>query len=400
MKIKLDALRAAIKAADDNSAGSLVDRRATLITEGQKVLAELKSLDDPEATDPEAIEAAKAGVDALTRLDATIEKATKSAEALRRIGGGGGGGATDTGVRLNLKSAALTRGLSTKMASGDTLGQKAVAASGDVIVGTPLDNQIYELGKVGTSALDVLPVRSRPVIYQYLRQVTRENNAAEVAVGQLKPTSKYTVTNVESRLRVIAHLSEPLDSYWISDNAALDTFVANELQYGLQLAVEDAVINGTGEGEGILGILNTSGLQSVAFTVDATTSVRRALTGIESVGFRATSIILNPTDWEGIELSRRQDGTPDLGSALPVVRADTKLWGLNVAVSNAVPEGTAIVFDPTALSVAVDAGVRVQWSESVGDDFARNQLRARCEGRFNVDVFKPMAVAKVALKAA
>lgn len=71
-----------------------------------------------------------------------------------------------------------------------------------------------------------------------------------------------------------------------------------------------------------------------------------------------------------------------------------------MAVSTAVPEGTGVVFDPTALPVAVDSGIRVQRSESVGDDFSRNQLRARCEGRFSLDVFKPTGIAKVALKAA
>lgn len=291
MKIKLGALRAAPKAADDNSV-TLVERRATLIAEGQKVLTEIKALDEPDA---EAVEAAKAAADQLKSLDAKIEKADASAVTLRRLGGleaGRGGGTTgvDHGVRLNFKSAILTRSLSTKMAGNDPMA-KAVAASGDAIVGTPLDSTVYESGRVGTSALDVLPVISRPVQCGYLRQTKRENNAAPVVPGDVKPTSQYGVTRIDGKLHVIAHLPELVDSYWLEDNTSLEGFVSTELQYGLQLAVEGQIVGGDGAGANVRGILNTSGFQSVAFAVDATTSVRRALTKIETVGHRATSII-------------------------------------------------------------------------------------------------------------
>ncbi|WP_370180419.1 phage major capsid protein [Rhodococcus wratislaviensis] len=404
MRIKLDSLRAAIKAANEDT-GKLTDRRQALVTAAYDVTNAIKAAGGGAALGDEAGAVTTALTEASTALDGLdtkLKAAVDSAATLRKFddtAGHGRGGALDTGVRLNLKSAATTRAIVSKMAGSDPL-TKAVAASGDAIVGIPLDNTIYEIGKVGTSALDVLPVHSRPPVYGYLRQTTRTNNAAPVAVGAVKPTSVYGVTNIEGRLQVIAHLSEPVDSYWLEDNSSLNAFVTTELQYGLQLAVEAQVIGGSGTGTNLRGILNTSGIQSVPFFTDATATVRRALTAIETVGHRATSIILHPTDWEGIELSRRQDGTPDLGSSLPVDRADTRLWGLNVAVSAAVPVGTGVLFDPTALAVAVDKGVRVQWSESVGDDFSRNQLRARCEGRFGVDVYKPLGIAKVALAAA
>lgn len=57
------------------------------------------------------------------------------------------------------------------------------------------------------------PARSPPARvvaenFSYLRQTVRTNNAAPVATGALKPTSISTLARVESRLRVIAHLSD------------------------------------------------------------------------------------------------------------------------------------------------------------------------------------------------
>ena len=52
----------------------------------------------------------------------------------------------------------------------------------------------------------------------------------------------------------------------------------------------------------------------------------------------------------------------------------------------------AVVVDTDSL------GVGVQWSEtSNADDFAKNLIRARCEGRYGTSVLSPLAVVKAAL---
>ena len=75
-----------------------------------------------------------------------------------------------------------------------------------------------------------------------MRQTVRTNNAAVVAAGALKPTSVYTVTRIENALVVIAHLSEGIPRHWLIDNASLEAFLANELEYGLRTAVEAKVL--------------------------------------------------------------------------------------------------------------------------------------------------------------
>ena len=99
------------------------------------------------------------------------------------------------------------------------------------------------LGKPALSLLDVIPVVQHAIPeFAYMRQTVRTNNAAVVAAGALKPTSVYTVTRVENSLAVIAHLSEGIPRHWLIDTPSLEAFLAGELEFGLQQAVEAKVL--------------------------------------------------------------------------------------------------------------------------------------------------------------
>lgn len=402
--------------ADAGTQGNVDEAKARLLTLGGDLVtvakAEERELDDDEQA------ALKAAAGAIDKLDATAVQIKESAAVMAKFGGmirtpgtgvpadgddfhgnrGGGGEATDAEARLNFRAKAATINIASKMA--DPTGAKALASSGDVITGTPLDTTIYEQGRVSNSALAILPFKQRPVQYQYLRQTVRDNQAAPVAVGALKPESKYGITSVDGKLSVIAHVSEPTPEYWLLDNQSLQSFVQTEMQYGLERAVEGQVIGGNGTGENLTGILGTSGVVDIPFDTDPTTTVRTGITALELLGYAGGGIILHPLAWQQIELSRRADGTPDLGSGIPVDRAAQRLWGLRIAVSNAVPTNTGILFDLGALAVTGDGNVRTQWSSGVADDFSRNQVRARTEGRFGLDVYRPNGIVKLDLDAA
>jgi hypothetical protein len=57
--------------------------------------------------------------------------------------------------------------------------------------------------------------------FEYYKQTTRTNGAAVVADGSTKPTSTLTVTPVEDRCRVIAHLSEAISNRLLFDHQSL-----------------------------------------------------------------------------------------------------------------------------------------------------------------------------------
>jgi hypothetical protein len=408
MKIKLDTLRAAIKAADDTSAGTLLERRAALITEGQKVLAELKALDDPE---PEAVEAAKAGIAAITRLDGQIEAATKSAGVLGRLGAlepgskyAGANGVQYLGLTTPGGVKAAAANLVKGMAGPDPLA-KALVPAGSATGDIPMIG-VYERPDLPTTILDLLPMSPVASHFSYMRETSRDDNAGTVAVGEEKPRSDYAIERVEDHLRVVAHLAGPIDKYVLEDSAAVQAFLERRMLHGLRLGIEDAVLIGDGavsagppRVDNVRGILNQSGIQTRAFAVDLLTTLRKAITGLEKIGHQARAIVLSPDDWEMLELSRRVgDGAFDLGPAnLPVDRAKRLVWGVPTVTSNALPDKTGTVLDTTAVEFVGDGRISVDWNPYSG--FSRNEIEVRAETRIGVNLTSPLGVVKVGTRA-
>ena len=234
-------------------------------------------------------------------------------------------------------------------------------------------------------------------VYQYLRQVSREQNAAVVAPGDVKPTSEYGFETVKGQLAVVAHLSEPIHTYWAKDFPEAVVGATEELLRGLMDAQERYLINGTGQDGEPAGLLNTSGVQVQEFDTDMLTSTRAAITSLEVLGLDANAFVLHPSDWQAIELTRDATGRLEF-SAGPVDRAEKRLWGVRVATSTHVAAGTGLLVDAGAAHILSDGQTFVEAGAS-NDDFTRNQLRLRAEQRLGVAVTNPAGVVSIELAA-
>lgn len=279
----------------------------------------------------------------------------------------------------------------------DASGTKALAA-GQQTTSTILLDGIVETGRPAVSVLDMLHTRRVDPSYSFLRQSVRNLQAGPVAAGATKPTSTVSVVAVENRLRVVAHVSEAIDHYLLGDNANLERFVADELVYGLRRAVESQILTGDGTGENMTGILNTSGIVLQAFATDALTTVRKAITTLEANGYTPGVIVLHANDWEAIELLTATSGATDV-RGVPIDPIARKLWGVNVVLNQGLGEEVGLVIGDGAVTVDHDGQVDVRWSDAVSDDFAKNQVRCRVEGRFGVSTNQPGAVVKLATAA-
>ena len=207
------------------------------------------------------------------------------------------------------------------------------------------------------------------------------------------------MTAVENRLRVVAHISEPIDHYLLGDNVNLERFVTDELVFGLRRAVEAEVLTGSGSGEHFTGILETSGLVVQAFATNALTTVRKAITTLEASGYTPGVIVLHATDWEAIELLTATSGATDV-RGVPVDPVTRRLWGVPVVLNQGLGDDVGLVIGDGAVTLDHDGKVEVKWSDAVSDDFSKNQVRCRVEGRFGVSVNQPGAVVQVATAAA
>lgn len=339
--------------------------------------------------------------------------------------GGPDNGKAPVGRRGWAKSA--TEAIRSSMTGGSD-GQKALI-SGTITVNNPISDGVITDPTAPVTILDLLtgrnattsdPYRSgsyrRETIEQlqaglfggdggggntftFLRQTVRENNAAPVADGAQKPTSLYTIEEIEGRYRVIAHLSEAIPQRYFHDDAQLGEFLASEMALGLEQAVEYQVLHGDGTGENLTGILNTSGIKVQAYAADPVATARKALTKLQAEGMAPTAWALNPADAETFDLLREgaTSGQYILGG--PGSDSSKQLWTIPTALSTSVPVGTALLADwkQAELRVRQEATLHVDTS---GTLFDKNQVRFRMEGRYGLGVKRPGAFVKVSLAGA
>lgn len=164
-----------------------------------------------------------------------------------------------------------------------------------------------------------------------------------VAEGAVKPTTLLGLTRVEKTLQVIAHLSEPIPRFWIQDVAALEQFVNAELEFGLGVALEAKVLADTA---------GASGVQSQTYSTSVLQTLRKALTKIEVAGYALGSIVLHPTDFEGIELALASV-TAIEHLSLPYDAASRRLFGTPIVTTVAATAGVGVVLGADAVVVDV-----------------------------------------------
>ena len=381
---------------------SLVQQKEQLVRDARAVVEKAKSGGrDLTAAELDDVNGKLAEI---ATLDGKIASAKASEDILDRLGAiDGEQHPTGRGPQyLDLSPAGIKRmadGIAGRMV-GNVDGRKGVLPAGETFASIPtIPTSPITLGLVQNGFLSTLSTTKIPAgaNARYLRQTTRTNNAAAVPVGQIKPVSQYGLTPQDVVLRVYAHLSEPVDRFMLEDANELATFLANELIYGVFQAVEADCINGASGGDTITGILATSGIRTVAFDTDILTTTRNALTEAQKLGYATSPVfVLNPDDLASVDLAKANTSGVYLLDGAPQQTPTPTLWGVPVVAAIGMPAKTGLLVDKPSLSLYTDRqGVRVDWG-TPGDSWSKNEIVARCEGRFDLGVLMPVAAAKIA----
>lgn len=193
------------------------------------------------------------------------------------------------------------------------------------------------------------------------------------------------------------------------DAAFLASVINEQLLYELARAEEEQIISGTGTGNDLTGILTTQGIFSEtmasAKATDVLESIYKMKTQIKTVsGLDADAIIINPADIATLRLAKDENGQYFFGGAgygmygNGAYEPETRIWGIPVIVSNAVPAKTVLIGNSTGATVYRKGGVRVEVSNNVNDDFLYNRFRTLAEERVTLAVKQPKAFGKIILK--
>ena len=264
-----------------------------------------------------------------------------------------------------------------------------------------------------TRVRDLFPTRrTNAAVIEYFRMSGFTNNASVVpervssAFGA-KPQTTMAFTGVQAPVRTIAHW-EAAHRNVLAAEPQLRSIIDNELLYGLRLHEDYQILSGAGTSEDLTGILNTTGIQTYAWSAGATVpvadtkadAVRRAATLSFLAYYEPSGIILHPNDWEDIELVKDSNGQYLMAVSI-VQGAEARMWRIPVVDTPAITEGTALIgsFGQGAqLYDREEATIRV--SEQHSDFFVRNAIVVLAEQRLALAVKRPESFVKVTFDAA
>lgn len=239
---------------------------------------------------------------------------------------------------------------------------------------------------------DVLPSGTTSSnLVEYTRELAFTNSAAETAEGATKPEAALTFELVSAPVKTIAHWLK-LSKQVMDDAPALASYVDTRLRYGVDLRIDQQLLNGNGSGQNIGGLAKVG--NHTAFTPasgdNAIDSINRAIYLVAAADYNATAIILNPADWGAIERTKTDDNAYVFGA--PMKLAPT-LWGLPVIATNTMTQGKFMV---GAMDVAAQVwnrqGTTVEMSEADDTNFQKNLVTVRAEARLALAIYRPASI--------
>ncbi len=237
-----------------------------------------------------------------------------------------------------------------------------------------------------------------------LVQCTRENVFTNSANAQYssparenvtKPESGITFTLANAPVVTLAHFI-PVSRQVLDDAPQLESYVNSRLTYGLKLEEEDQLLNGSGTSGNISGILTSGNFTAYNRAATGDTrldTIRKAITQAALSEYTADTVVINPADWERMELTKASDGQYIMAN--PMDMAGPRIWGKRVVATNSIASGTFLVGAMTMgaqIWDRMDAAVQISYED--GDNFKKNMATLLAEERLALTVYRPAAFIK------
>lgn len=229
---------------------------------------------------------------------------------------------------------------------------------------------------------------------EYVKETGFTNSAAPVAENPENPKPKSDITfNLENTpVRTLAHIFKA--SRQILDDApGLASYINARGTYGLKYVEEQQILNGSGSGQNLHGIIPQATAFAPAFSPANETAIDRLRLAVLQVilaEYPASGFVLHPTDWAGIELTKDLGGNYIVGNALSP--HGPTLWGLPVVQTQAIAAGEFLTGAFNLGAQIFDRmGVEVLLSTENEDDFVKNMATIRIEERLALAVYRPDA---------
>lgn len=244
----------------------------------------------------------------------------------------------------------------------------------------------------------LMPGRTNQASIQYPKETGFTNSAdthTETA-GTAKPQSEIKFDIVTSSVTTIAHYV--LATRQILDDAPmLESYINGRLLYGLKLIEEEQLLNGGGTGTDLNGIYTQASASTANMMVVTSPTkidvIRAAILQASLAEFPPNGVVLHPTDWAGIEMTKDTAGAYIIGN--PQDSAQPRLWGLPVVATQAMTLDKFLVGSfGMAAQIFDRQDANVALSTEDDQNFRKNLVTILAEERLALAVYRPEAFVK------
>lgn len=239
---------------------------------------------------------------------------------------------------------------------------------------------------------------------QYVKETGFVNAAAThtETAGTRKPQSDIKFDLMTTGVTTIAHWVQATKQI-LDDTPMLQSYIDGRLRYGLMYKEEEQLLMGAGTGTDLNGIYTqaTAFASPIASLGGATKIdvIRLAMLQAFLAEYPANGVVMHPTDWAGIELTKESGGKYLMAD--PSGNLLKRLWGLPVVDTQAMTTNQFLVgafqlgaqiFDREEATVTI----------STEDDmnFTKNLVTILAEERLALAVYRPEAFIKGSFTAA
>ena len=234
----------------------------------------------------------------------------------------------------------------------------------------------------------------------YVRETGFTNAAAPVRENPTgnKPKSVLAFEMENAPIATIAHWV-PASRQVLSDLGQMAAYIDGRLRYGLDLEEEEQLLKGSGTGLDLDGIFTQAANYSKPAGATAVAQspidvLRLALLQAELADYAADGIVVSPTSWANIELTK-ETSTAAYIFANPQAANSQMLWGRNVVSSGALGTNEFLVGNFALGAQGWDRQqATVGIAEQHEDFFTKNMVAILAEKRIGLTVYRPAAFVK------
>lgn len=232
----------------------------------------------------------------------------------------------------------------------------------------------------------------------YFIQSTDTDNAAEIAEGSAVTDSAFAWTKVNDEVETY-QTWVPVTREFLNDNAGMQSMVQGMLADRLDKAVSKALMYGTGSTPALWGVTVRTNFASQARGTDPHfDAIMKAIDKVTVAGDATPdAVVLHPTDWMTLALTRTTDGVYILGNPGNPIATPT-IWGLPIRVTSTVAAaaGTGCVGAfRTMAQVFNNGGLVVEASTEHSTYFTERKVALVLSRRLAAVNYRPTAFVKL-----